>query len=227
MTSRRGDDNGPSSQPEGSPRPVSGLPPEWGEVIIPDDVTELDREASKIRRELRRTARGAHWNLKSLFRAPVIIVALAVLLALTSLFSILGPMDRSQTARFPAEPPTPLPDITLLDEHNNSIRIGDHLPAAILLLDGCSCSELATAVAANVPAGVSVILVSEQAPVDSGPGLRLADPSGKVRSSTGAGIAVPAEAAVLLVDSRGDIVRLLPGTNSIDDFSTDLESLAK
>ena len=35
------------------------LPPEWGEVVIPDDPAELDEEAEVVRKELRRAARKA------------------------------------------------------------------------------------------------------------------------------------------------------------------------
>lgn len=35
------------------------LPPEWGEVLIPDDAAELDEEATDLRKELRKEARSA------------------------------------------------------------------------------------------------------------------------------------------------------------------------
>ena len=38
---------------------VPDLPPEWGEVVIPDDLAELDAEAEAVRRELHRQ-QGEH-----------------------------------------------------------------------------------------------------------------------------------------------------------------------
>lgn len=225
MTTRREDDGGPPFQPEG-PQPVSGLPPEWGQIIIPDDAAELDHEAAKIRRELRKAARGSRWRNKSWFRTPIIIVAMAVLLALSSLFSILGPLDRSaRNGNFTANTRTPLADIILVDEHHTPVRIGDHLPAVILLLDGCTCSELTAAISAEAPAGVSVLTVGEHPPVDSGPGIHLADPTEKIRTSVGAPVTVPTTSAVLLVNGQGNLMRLVPSTNSIEDFRADLEAL--
>src|SRR3954463_12808252 len=49
MGTRR-DGNGNGWPPDGLP----DLPPEWGTVIIPDDLSELAEESSRVRRELRR-----------------------------------------------------------------------------------------------------------------------------------------------------------------------------
>jgi hypothetical protein len=228
MTTWREDDSGgPPPRPEGSHDPVAGLPPEWGQIVIPDDAAELDREASRVRRELRWAGRGRHrTGSGSLFRAPLVIVALTLLLALSSLLSIMGPLGRSPQAVEPARDTDPaLRDISLTDQHGGTVRIGDHLPAAVLLLDGCPCTELADAVLAAAPAGVSVLLISRQLPAGSGPGIRLADPTGKVRTAAGAGMAVPTEATVLLLDDQGQLERLLPGTASVDDFRTELGAL--
>ena len=164
MTTRREDDNsGPPPHPEGSPRPVAGLPPEWGRIIIPDDAAELDHEAARIRRELRGAGRRHRWTGQgSLFRAPITIVLLTLLLALSSLFSIMGPLGRSPQT---VEPDTDLSlrEISLIDERGLAVRIGDHLPAVVLLLDGCPCVELGNTVAAAAPAGVSVLFVGTRA----------------------------------------------------------------
>ena len=57
MGSQRGD-NGATPNGGGLP----DLPPEWGVVIIPDDLAELTRESTQVRRELRWQARSVRWR---------------------------------------------------------------------------------------------------------------------------------------------------------------------
>ncbi len=59
MGTLRGD-NGGGRPPDGGGLP--DLPPEWGTVVIPDDLTELDDEAAVIRRDFRRQARRNRWR---------------------------------------------------------------------------------------------------------------------------------------------------------------------
>src|SRR5215475_13044815 len=90
---------------EGPPPPDNGglpdLPPEWGVVVIPDDRGELDRESAELRRERRRAARRARWRRRfglppkanvdgdtAPIGTPLLIMAIAIVAALTSLFAI-------------------------------------------------------------------------------------------------------------------------------------------
>lgn len=86
------------------------LPPEWGEVLIPDDVSELDEEAASVRKELRRQARRTRhriwtdrWRRRlrlpqriddpeepSLF-LPMLVLGVALLITLLSLLMIAWP----------------------------------------------------------------------------------------------------------------------------------------
>ncbi len=86
------------------------LPPEWGEVLVPDDAAELDEEAVEIRRELRaevrqarRRARRDRWRRRlhlpqkiddpeepSLF-LPMIVLGIALMITLLSLLMIAWP----------------------------------------------------------------------------------------------------------------------------------------
>lgn len=86
------------------------LPPEWGEVLIPDDASELDEEAATVRKELRKETRrtrrrlwGDRWRRRlhlpqriddpeepSLF-LPMLVLGVALLITLLSLLMIAWP----------------------------------------------------------------------------------------------------------------------------------------
>src|SRR5687767_12177349 len=94
-----GNGNG-GTPPEGGGRPegVPDLPPEWGTVVIPDDLSELAEESEAVRRDLRRHARQDTWRRRlggnasqSSLRIPLLIMAVAVLATLTSLFAVTWP----------------------------------------------------------------------------------------------------------------------------------------
>ncbi|WP_018352363.1 hypothetical protein [Longispora albida] len=225
MATWREDDNGARLPSDDGREPVAGLPAEWGRIVIPDDISELADEVTRVRRQLRWAARRGRWfGTGSILRAPIMIIGLALLLGLSSLLSIAGPLGRAPSSGPSADPG--LADITLTDEKGTPVRFKDQLPAAVLLLDGCTCVPLATSVAHNVPSGVSVLLVGKQPPAATGLGMRLGDPAGQVRKEAGAGIPVPDKASVILLDRTGKVTRLIPGTNTVDDFSSDLLALA-
>lgn len=86
------------------------LPPEWGEVLIPDDPAELDEEAADVRKELRLEARKerrrafrARWRRRlhlperidnpeepSLL-LPILVLGIALMITLLSLLMIAWP----------------------------------------------------------------------------------------------------------------------------------------
>ncbi|NJC73866.1 hypothetical protein HC031_29750 [Planosporangium thailandense] len=87
-----------------SPDELPELPPEWGPVVIPDDPAELAREASKVRRELRWEARRLRWRRRlhlpaprsrtedaAALGVPLLVVLIATIATLTSLFIISWP----------------------------------------------------------------------------------------------------------------------------------------
>lgn len=101
------------------------LPPEWGEVVIPDDPGELDAEAETVRKELRREARRARRaaRLRRLRRRfhlpdklddpdepslalPLIVLAIAVLITVLGLLIVAWP---GLTKPVPPQPTTPAP----------------------------------------------------------------------------------------------------------------------
>jgi len=177
---------------------VPDLPPEWGHIVIPDDPAELAAEATAIRRELRRQA----WRQRvgTLFglipkrrespslSIPIVIMAVAVITTLLSLFVVTWDHSRSATA--PVGPggvaeaaSVPLAGVTLADAAGARVELRNILPAVILLVDDCECADLITAVAATAPPLVTVVPVAARAPcaVDTAPNVRcLADPTGAI-----------------------------------------------
>src|SRR5262245_40981798 len=93
----RSPDNG--GQPEGLP----GLPPEWGTIVIPDDPAELAGEADEVRKELGREIRRNRWRRRfglaigpsgetqPSLGLPLLIMSIAILATLTSLFVVAWP----------------------------------------------------------------------------------------------------------------------------------------
>jgi hypothetical protein len=86
------------------------LPPEWGQVVIPDDPAELATEAESVRRELRREARRSRRSVKNArwrrrlrlperlddpenpsLLLPLLVLGIAVLITLLSLVLIAWP----------------------------------------------------------------------------------------------------------------------------------------
>ncbi|NUT37711.1 MAG: hypothetical protein HOV79_32095 [Hamadaea sp.] len=103
------------------------LPPEWGEVVIPDDPAELDEEAEIVRKELRRAARRSRraermrvWRRRLHLPEriddpdepsallPLLVLAIAVLITLVGLIAVTwsGVMN-------PRQNPTPAPATTI------------------------------------------------------------------------------------------------------------------
>src|SRR3954452_15929492 len=95
-----GDNSGWSSD-GGSPDDLPDLPDEWGVIVIPDDLSELDDEVRAVRAELRFAEHPSGWRqflrrpamrrvrrvASSAVRAPVLIITMAVLVTVASLFA--------------------------------------------------------------------------------------------------------------------------------------------
>src|SRR5215468_8342205 len=102
MGTLRGD-NGGERPPEGGG--VPDLPPEWGLIVIPDDASELDDEATVLRKEWRRAARVNRWRQRfglspvkigrgrgaTSLALPLLIMTIAIVATLTSLFALVWP----------------------------------------------------------------------------------------------------------------------------------------
>lgn len=103
------------------------LPPEWGPIVIPDDASELDREAARVRRELRWEARTLRWRQRlhlrpatrrsgtdeqdaSALGVPILVILIATIATLTSLFVISWPIRPPQPDLAPTSVTTPSVD---------------------------------------------------------------------------------------------------------------------
>lgn len=236
--------------PEGrSHDPVPGLPPEWGEIVIPDDPAELAEEAEAVRRELGLPAhpglpapapRQSAATLAAL-RPVVLTMTVAVLTMLVSLLVVAWPGAPRQPAvqRPPATGgstgPTggsagrSLPALELVDERGNAVPLRGLLPAVIIVLDGCTCAEQIRTVARVAPATVTVAAVTIGRTVPQPvavPAVRaLADPASELRELL-QGSEARGTAQALLVARSGAIVRTLASLDDPDLYGNDMAALA-
>src|SRR5882757_954099 len=110
MGTLRGDNGGGERPQEGGGLP--DLPPEWGTIIIPDDAAALDGEGSSIRRQFRRAALRRRWRRRLHLPAeparltaddspglavPLLIMSIAVIATLVSLFAVAWPGNNPKT----------------------------------------------------------------------------------------------------------------------------------
>jgi hypothetical protein len=205
-------DNGGGWPPDGGmPDGLPDLPPEWGDIVIPDDLSELSAQVADLRAELRRDHRRStwqrrtdHWGLRFLrhlanprLRGPALIVGVAVFVTVASLFasSWTGP------ARQPAVPRAggagsdnhTLPALSLIDVDEQPVPLRGQVPAVILLIDGCDCVQLIADTAAAVRPDIAVITVVTGTDTSAAPGNvpRGTGPAVTGPTVTGPGNAVP------------------------------------
>jgi hypothetical protein len=230
---------------------VPDLPPEWGVVVIPDDPSELERESVALRRQRRRSLRRAKWRKRLGLPArsgaedenppvgtPLLIMAIAIVAALTSLFAITlstragsGTATTTQRAAAPVFTPKMM-SLSLPNAAGTAVNLEQKLPAVILVLDGCACQELIQDTASAAPAKVNVFVVDRTAPaVPKGvKATALADREQALLATYGTGPdrnAQPArEVTALLVDASGAI-RPFNHIKAIADFRNALDALSQ
>lgn len=244
MSGLRDDDGRRPPDPDGLP----GLPEEWGHIVIPDDAAELDREAARVRRELRREALLRRYRIGGRrhhqLTLPLIVLALAILVTTTSLFAAMWPQHHRAAAK-PAPAtvtPTPvtvkadapMPDITL-QTGSGSLKLRQLKPSVVLLVRGCACTSLvADTVTAVTGTDVSVLVVGSgrlpalpSLPANQ-PIYSATDPSDALATAiSDAATAPPANtsASAVLVDKTGSVREIVPSTRHASDFSADLPGL--
>lgn len=231
-----GGGNGGERPSDGGNRPdgLPGLPPEWGRIVIPDDPADLAEEATEVRRELRREARRRRIRRllrlparpdpdEQSIRIPLIIMAIAIVAALTSLFAVAWPGQHGAPHR--ARPAGPVADLAFVDADGAEVRLRDVLPAAIVLVEGCDCGRFLAEVSVAAGDRVPVLAVAPELPGAPQAAVRpLADPSDTLRTRLG----LPAPngtASVVLISQSGQVVRMVPRSRSVDQFRLDLLSL--
>jgi hypothetical protein len=201
----RGDNGGNERPQEGGGLP--DLPPEWGTVVIPDDASELDDDGVSVRRSFRREAFRRRWRRRLHLRqrpmrrvdddspglaVPLLIMSVAVIATLTSLFAVAWPGQRSRTVPPLVRSPQTISiaDLALVDGKGTRVLLRDVAPAVILLDENCPCdafvgatfdavsmarpaatpaspgTAVASAAAANRPPSdhVSIIVVGQAVP---------------------------------------------------------------
>jgi hypothetical protein len=239
MGTQQGGNGGNPPDGDRPPDPeLPELPPEWGEITIPDDLSELTAESEQIQRELaeeRRTrdhpatpARGGEPSIG----VPLLIMSVAVLITLISLFAMTWSGTGSVTpTSTDGGVPTELPPVTLTDAAGRQVSLLAEAPAAVMLVEECDCAALIVDTVDAAPSGVTVVAVGHAAPPVP-PGLApgsaaprlLGDPSGLLRAQLGLG--PPTDAAtVVLVDGDGQITRTFRVATAVAQYRSDLTDL--
>jgi hypothetical protein len=232
-------DNGGWPHDGGAPDDLPDLPDEWGVIVIPDDLSELSDEVRAVRAELALTRPRTRWErfatrpavrrLRRLgaagVRAPVLIISMAVLVTVASLFASAWPGP----ARSPATQRTAtstdhsggaLPALELIGPDGATVALRRQLPAVILLTDGCDCEGLVADTITAVSPSTAVVTVTSARPSTSASTpptgaapqaqgktvLRLSDPTTTLRGYLRLG-PPDGTAAALVVSGMGEIVR--------------------
>ena len=254
----RSDNGGGWPSDGGSPDDLPDLPEEWGVIVIPDDLSELADEVAAVQAELhmsqsrtrwqqfaaRPTVRRLHRIAVAGVRAPVLIISMAVLVTIASLFASAWPAPSrppatQRTASTTDESVGSLPALELIGADGAHVALRAQLPAVVLLTDGCECTQLITDTTAAVRPGIAVILVSSHptsssparvpatgaAPQPQGKTVRsLRDPTDGLRKALA--LAAPdGTAAVVLVNEAGDIISKIERTATVEEFRPDLARL--
>jgi len=255
-------DNGGNWPPDGgSPDGLPDLPEEWGVIVVPDDLSELAEEVDAVRAELHRTRHRTGWQrfadrpaIRTLrrigaasLRAPVLIISMAVLVTVASLFASAwpGPPRQPATQRTANTTDdhsnTTLPALELIGADGQTVPLRGQLPAVILLIDGCDCAALVSDTITAVRPEIAVVTIANATsaatpgkgstpptgamPQAQGKTVRvLQDPSGSVRNELKLSKA-DGTAAALLVDKGGSIVRTVQRLAAVDEIRPDLARL--
>jgi hypothetical protein len=250
-------DNGGEWSPDGgSSDDLPDLPEEWGVIVIPDDLSELSDEVEAIRAELRRAGQRTRWQRfagrpgvrrlrrigAACLKAPVLIISMAVLVTVASLFASAWPgPPRSpatqRTASTTNDRGESLPALELENTDGQTVPLRGQLPAVVLVTDGCDCAQFIAAATAAVRPGIAVLTVTTAAPPSAatpptgaapqaeGKTVRaLRDPTGELRKNLGLG-KPDGTAAAVLVDKTGEIIRKVVRTKSVEQFRPDLARL--
>jgi hypothetical protein len=250
-------DNGGMPPGGGHPDDLPDFPEEWGVIVIPDDLSELADEVEAVRAELHTGPPLTHWQrvvrrptVRRLRKAgallvctPALIVSMAILVTVASLFASAwpGPPRQPATQRTSGTTEThtdTLPALDLLDTDGEAVPIRGRLPAVLLLTEGCDCAELISGTVAAARPGITVLAITSIRPsvsattagtfptsrtpaADGEDFALLHDPTDTLRNHLG--LSTPdGTAAVILVDDLGKIVRVHPRTASIETIRPDL-----
>ena len=241
--------NGGWTPDGGSPDDLPDLPEEWGVIVIPDDLSELSDEVDAVRAELHTAPPATPWQRFArrpairrirrigalAVRTPVLIITMAILVTVASLFASAWPGPPRQpasqrTAGTTQSPTGTLPALEMIGPDGSPASITGQLPAVVLLTDGCACDSLIADTVAGVGAGTAVLIVTATRTTPSSAPAQLPartpqaegkvvthlhDQTDSLRTELDLG-APDGTAAVLLVDELGKIVRRAPRVASAE-----------
>lgn len=220
------DDNGGDWSPDGgSADDLPDLPEEWGVIVIPDDLSELSDEVEAIRAELRLEGRRSRWHrfaarpvprqlrrlMTLVVKAPVLIISMAILVTVASLFASAWPgPPRTPTTQRPSgtteDHTETLPALELQGPNGQTVPLRAQLPAVILVTDGCDCARLVLDTVAAVGPDVAVVTVTTAL-------ASAAAPSAKASAATpSAPAAVATTGATQGTGPLGAAPKAVPGT---------------
>lgn len=251
-----GNNNGEWPSDGGAPDDLPEVPEEWGVIVIPDDLSGLDDEVRAVQAELRLTRPQTRWQrfrarpamrrlrriARAGGRAPVLIISMAVLVTVASLFASAWPgPPRSpatqRTANTTTDPGGALPALELLDPDGRTVALRERLPAVVLLTEGCDCARLVADVTGAVRPDITVVTVTSAAaspgtapptsttPQAQGKVVRtLQDPTNSLRTHLGLGVP-DGTAAVLTVDKDGEIVGSRTRATTLGEIQPELAKL--
>ncbi len=252
MGTLRGDNGGGERPQDGGGLP--DLPPEWGTIIIPDDAGALDDEGTSIRRQFRRAKIRRNWRRRLHLRpeplgragddspglaVPLLIMSIAVIATLVSLFAVAWPR-RNPNGTPQLAPPSPaavvtLKGLSLFNADGVTVPIRDLTPGVILLVEGCSCEQLITgtveAVAASKAPSAMVLVVAVRAPTlpsglnDKVKVRAFADPNSSIRAAVPF-LAPSRTTAAILVGADGTVLRAVSSVTTAAAFDFELANLA-
>ena len=239
MSAHSGDEErGRQPGPDG----VDSVPAPWGEVIIPDDISELADDAAEIRRELQREHRSRRWARRLGVRedaasgpgilGPICVVLLTMSLALVSLFGGFWPNVSAEPDSGQARGPSGsrlIPDVTLTDANGADVRLRDAGPAIILHVGACECTDLiAESAAVAGRAEAPLLVVGQPAAPDLAPILKrtgtvraLDDPRGALARRLFPSRAPARGTAIAVLLARdGSMRQVMTDVRSAEEFAS-------
>lgn len=247
-------DNGGWANDGDSADDLPDLPEEWGVIVIPDDCSELADEIRAVQAELAVTRPHTRWQRFTTrpgvrrawaagMRVPVLIVSLAMMVTVASLFASTWPgPSRSpatqRTANTTDDRGDTLPALELIGPDGQTVALRRQLPAVVLLTDGCDCAKLIADMTTAVRPDIALVTVISGAPPSSGttpptgatPQAQgktvrtLRDPTSTLRTHLRLG-SPDGTAAALLVNRGGEVVRSDLHLRSVEAVKQDLARL--
>ena len=243
--SRRPDSDEPASDEPGHDGEIRGLPPEWGTIVVPDDLRELADEVVQIQAELAVTPPAPpplrwRWQRSGL-SGPLLALILFLVAAIGSLMVVVLPKPSRPPRREPLASSTVtvgiagglVPAVSLPGGSTRATSLRQFRPA-VLLLAPATCLTCATVrnqlvVAADETQLTVVWITESKTAVTIPPGtaanriVSLADPTGSVRAAVpGASSTGP---TAVLVRSDGRIGQVVANVANPSQLRPELAAL--